>query len=156
MIGSDKLYILGTCCNDAAIVSLVEIIRRIMNIIQLVVPILLIVYASIELTKMVLNPDEKKGLTKITNKFFAAAIVFFVPMIINAFIQMMPNSYNLTACWNQSRNSKELLGIKNVKYKNPYEGEDKKKYITVIINNKVSWDNAPTGYKEKPKLSSFY
>ena len=133
MIGSDKLYILescsttlGTCCNDAAIVSLVEIIRRIMNIIQLVVPILLIVYASIELTKMVLNPDEKNGLKKVTNKFFAAAIVFFVPMIINAFIQMMPNSYNLTACWNQSRNSKELLGIKNVKYKNPYEGKDKK------------------------------
>ena len=94
MIGSDKLYILescsttlGTCCNDAAIVSLVEIIRRIMNIIQLVVPILLIVYASIELTKMVLNPDEKNGLKKVTNKFFAAAIVFFVPMIINIIVE---------------------------------------------------------------------
>jgi len=117
---------LGTCCNDAGIITLVETMRRILSFIQLIVPILLIVYASVELTKMVINPEEKKGLKKVTNKFFAAAIVFFVPVIINAFMQMMPSSFSIPACWEASKNNSELSRLKSVEYKDPYKGEKKK------------------------------
>ena len=121
---------LGTCCSDAGIIMLVNATRKIFDLIQLIVPILLIVFASVELTKMVINPEEKKGLKKVTNKFFAAIIVFFVPVIVNVFMQMMPNSFSVTACWNKSKNAKEISNINTVAYKDPHKGKDKKSLYT--------------------------
>ena len=73
---------LGTCCTDGGIVVLVDITRSILNIIQIVVPILLMVWASIGFMQMAMNPEMKNGLKKIFNKFVAAIVVFLIPALV--------------------------------------------------------------------------
>lgn len=127
--------VLGTCCNSPGIVPLLSITRRILDLVQLIVPILLIVFATVELTKMVVNPEAKNGLKKVTNKFLAAAIVFFVPVIINALMAMMPNSFSISSCWSAANQSSEILKASSVKYINPNPREKNK-----ITSNKDDYD----------------
>lgn len=52
------------------------------------------------LIKMMQNPDEKKNFSKIRNSFLAAAIIFFIPVIMNAVMSMLGENYNISLCWN--------------------------------------------------------
>ena len=115
---------LGTCCGDPGLVSIFDIVRKILELIQIIVPILLLIMASVDLFKLVKNPDEKNGLKKLLNKFDAAVIVFMVPIIVNAVFNMMPDSFSLSDCWAQSKNRKELLRQSST-YINP-DGDTKK------------------------------
>ena len=54
---------LGTCCSDFGLAATLNIVRNILTIIQIVVPLILIVMSTVSLTKMVINPDEKKVIT---------------------------------------------------------------------------------------------
>ena len=100
---------LSSCCHDAGIISLLSIVKNIMDIIQIVVPILLIVYLSIQLTRMVVNPEEKKGMNKIKNQILATILVFVVPVIINAVMNIMPQSFQVSACWNVAGGRDEVI-----------------------------------------------
>ena len=51
---------LGTCCSDYTLVNLLDIGRKLMELIQLIVPIILIVMATIQLDKMMIYPEEEK------------------------------------------------------------------------------------------------
>ena len=141
--------ILGTCCTSPGIVPLLSITRKIIDFIQLIIPILLIVYATIELTKLVVNPEEKNGLKKVTNKFLAAAIVFFIPVIINALMAMMPNSFSISSCWTQANQSSEILKASSVKYVNPSKIEKNK-----IISNQNDYDKGDARKEENNSTSS--
>ena len=89
---------------------MVSPISNIINLIQIIVPILLLIMVSVNLTQLVINPDEKKLLNSIKNKAFAAVIVFFVPVIINVFINMIDDSgtgsYNILNCIKEASNVK--------------------------------------------------
>lgn len=134
---------LGTCCTDGGIVVLVDITRSILNIIQIVVPILLMVWASIGFMQMAMNPEMKNGLKKIFNKFVAAIVVFLIPALVNFTLGLMPETFNLSACWKQAKNRAELARQES-KYINPY-GDDQKK--TSIYSD-------PGGYDPSEKKSS--
>ena len=47
-----------------------------------IVPIILIVFASINMGKLMINPDDKKGVGGIFKKIMAAIIIFIVPNFI--------------------------------------------------------------------------
>ena len=53
---------LGTCCSDYGLLKTLDVLRRMTDIIQIVVPILLILLLTIQLSQMVMNPDEKKNI----------------------------------------------------------------------------------------------
>ncbi|MBR2678428.1 MAG: C40 family peptidase [Bacilli bacterium] len=114
--------VLGTCCNDGGIVLLVDTSRKVLNIIQIVVPIILIIWATIGFIQLVMNPEEKNGLRKILNKFTATIIVFLLPAIVNFVLGLMPETFTLGACWKQSENKAEMAR-QNSKYINPYAEE---------------------------------
>ena len=40
---------LGTCCNDYALVSLLDTVRKMLNLFQILIPIILIVMCSFQL-----------------------------------------------------------------------------------------------------------
>ena len=114
---------LGTCCGDPGIAVILDIVRRVISLIQLVVPIALLVFASIDFTKLVINPDRKGGLKPIFNMFLAAAVVFLIPVIVNATLNMLPDSFELSACWDEARNMAESTRTQNFEYITPYDDE---------------------------------
>ena len=107
---------LSNCCHDAGIISLISILKNILDVIQIIVPIILIAFLSVQLTKMVMNPDEKKNMSRIKNQFIATILVFMVPVIVNALIGIMPQSFQLSACWNVAGGKDEVLASKSQKY----------------------------------------
>ncbi len=122
---------LGNCCSDPGIVIIIDTIRRIVNLIQLIAPILLLIMATIEFTKSVVNPDRKGGLNKIRNMFIAAAVIFFVPMFVNVTFNLLPDSFSLTDCWQQAKTMAESARALNFQYISPYEDQERS---SIIIN----------------------
>ena len=84
---------LGNCCSDPGIAILVDNLHSIFGLIQLVIPIMLIVWSGFQLMKLVMNPEEKGGTKKIVNKFIAAAIIFFIQRLLNVVLGMMPQNF---------------------------------------------------------------
>ena len=90
---------LASCCSDYGIASYLYIIKKALTIIQIAVPIILIVMGSVQLIKMMMNPDEKKNKKSFINKFIAAVIVFIIPLAVNIIIGLMPESFEISNCW---------------------------------------------------------
>ena len=94
----------GNCCSDPALVSLLSITKNLLDLIQIIAPILLLCGATWHLIKMMQNPEEKKGFSKIRNSFLAAAIIFFIPMLVDVVLNMAGNS-GVGGCWQSAKNS---------------------------------------------------
>jgi cell wall-associated NlpC family hydrolase len=95
---------LGTCCNDYALAGLLSIIRSGMDIVQIIVPIILIISGTVSFIQLMIKPDDEKGALKkaLGNKFTAAIIVFLLPFIVNLVLDWTANSYttfNVVSCW---------------------------------------------------------
>lgn len=96
--------------SEEGVCNAVHLIKNILEVLRIVVPIGLIVMTTIDITKKVINPDEKDGQKKIMTRFAAAIIVFLIPTIIGIVFKLIDigknggNSYqesrsNLSACW---------------------------------------------------------
>lgn len=114
---------LGTCCNDYGIAIFLNIIKNAIEVIQIIVPVILIGASMIELFKMVTspNPEDKTGVKSITNKFVAAAIVFFLPIIVNLTISIVgegANTGNLDVikCYKESTSTVEVMNRTRTRY----------------------------------------
>ena len=90
-------------CQNEAILPILNVFQKILSLIQLIVPILLIIFAMISLTRLVKNPEEKNGLKKIFNQFLAAAVIFLIPTIVNATMGMLGENTNISTCWEQAK-----------------------------------------------------
>ena len=82
--------------------------------------------ASIHLTNLMRNPDDKKALPKLKNAFIAAAVVFLIPTIVNAAMYMLGNNFTLSDCWN----SKSGTSSGSSSYQDPYGGKRNKIGVT--------------------------
>ena len=126
---------LAGCCSDPGLGRLLSISQTILFIIQIVVPIVLLVMATIQLMKLVINPDdEKKGVKSLYNKFIAAVIVFLLPSIVNLSLGVIStvvdlDDYEVLACWQSSYNDKSGRGNYITK-----DNSNNKKKTTVVIN----------------------
>ena len=63
--------------------NVLNTVMTILGIIRIVVPIALIAMTTIDITKNVINPDDKDGQKKIMIRAIAALLVFLSPIIIN-------------------------------------------------------------------------
>lgn len=95
---------LGTCCTDPGLVNLLDIVTRIMDIFQIIVPIILLTMLIVQLLKLVINPEEKNGIKKITNRILAAMIIFFLPLFVEVVLNVVDTSIGsgkieIAACW---------------------------------------------------------
>lgn len=97
-------------CSDSTLLSILIIVKRVMIMIQVMVPIILIFMASVNLIKLLNNPEEKKDLKKIINAFIAAVVVFFVPVVVDASIAMLGDNNTFSNCWLKAD---EKLSISN-------------------------------------------
>lgn len=107
---------LGTCCDDFGLVLTLDAFRKVLNLIQIIVPIILIVLSCIELIRLIGNPEDKKGLKKLINKYVAAVIVFAVPILVDVVLGIMPETYSVSACWEQAKISAEVVRVQRNTY----------------------------------------
>lgn len=59
-----------------------HLIKEVLNIVRIIVPIALIAMTTVDITKNVINPDDKDGQKKIMIRAIAALIVFLTPTLI--------------------------------------------------------------------------
>ncbi len=116
---------IAVVCRDSSLMGILSIVKRILFLIQIIVPILLIIWGTISFVKMVKNPEEKNGIKKIVNQFLAAAIVFFVPLSVNVLMGILGEDTNFSSCW---IDADDVLSP-NTKYYD-YHSREKKKIIS--------------------------
>ena len=98
------LDMVGTCGNPA-LANLFNIAQRIITIIQILAPILAIISLGINLTKSVMNPDDKKNFSMYKNWIIALVMVFAIPTLVNATMGILGEDYDISACWNNAKNA---------------------------------------------------
>lgn len=139
---------LGTCCNDYGLVLALDSFRKVINLLQIMVPIALIIWTTIELIKLMNSPDNKKGIKPLINKVIAAVVCFIVPILMNVVLDMMPETYSVSACWSQAKISAEVVRYQ----KNTYISE-KDKTMSPIMPNPEDYENGNKRKDPTPKRS---
>lgn len=107
---------IGSCCTDYGLVAMLDTGRRIVSLVQLIVPIILMIMVTWQLIRMMMNPDDKKSPKVILNKVIAAAIIFFIPMIFDISVGVFPDHFSFTSCWNTAKTMREISNATNFKY----------------------------------------
>lgn len=97
-----------SCCTSTELSYIMSIARNIYSLIQIIAPLLLMCAATYRLIRLMKNPEEKNGIKVIINSFLAAGIIFFIPMIVSAILNMVPNQGQLAACWESAGENKRL------------------------------------------------
>lgn len=109
-------------CENYSFLSSILLIKRVIEVVCLLVPVILVLAAGIALAKIVFNPNiqmTKKDVKKIANKFIAAAAVFFVPLLVSLLMTLLGETSVLeTECWTNANN--EAIAV----YKSNKEVED--------------------------------
>lgn len=102
------IYFLDAC-TDSSFLSIILLVKNILELICILVPILLILMSSIDIGKIVLNPDpknSKKAMSMLIKRCIAAVALFFVPTFVNLLLSFLGKvSYTTTACWNNANSS---------------------------------------------------
>ena len=129
-------------CSSSDIAYILSIARRVIQIIQIIGPILLLIMLAIHLTKLLAKPEDKKLFKKVVNSGIAAVMLFFVPVFVNALMGMLGEDTTISSCWNSIQDP----GIAT-EYLEPYENGDKK-------NNFITDPGDYEKGKPKPSPSS--
>lgn len=90
-------------CED--LYSIIAYIKKLVRIMQILVPILLIVWGSIDMFKGIMAGDEKKivaARTTLIKRFGAALAVFLVPWIVDYIINFIGGNSEWVDCWKNS------------------------------------------------------
>lgn len=92
---------LSSCCSDYGLAMFLHIFKTVMNVIQIIVPIILIVMCTIDFAKFVISPDDNnKAKSKgLLNKFLAVIIIFLMPVIVNVVLGTFLDSFEVSNCW---------------------------------------------------------
>ncbi len=120
-----------TTCNDPGLANILTIIKKILNLIQLLGPLLAIISLVVIFINMVNKPDEKKNFSKIKNSIIALVLTFFIPLIVDTAMFLVDENSTLSACWNNSMEKST-----DSKYKNPNKKKKKDKKKPIIDSDK--------------------
>lgn len=100
---------LESSCADYNFISILVILKRILSIMQVIVPIVLLLSCIWGLIQLMINPDDKKGLIRMKNKFIAALIFIFIPSLVSLTLQWTDDTFNIGACWATAEEYKAQL-----------------------------------------------
>lgn len=76
-------------CEDSNFLSVLLLGKESLNIICILVPIVLIIMASIDLAKIVLGGDSKKPMSALVTRIIGCCAIFFIPTLVNLLIEML-------------------------------------------------------------------
>ena len=89
------MFFLEGVCTICEVINVLVFIKKIMKIIFILVPILLIVFLSIDFMKSVISnseEDARKNISLAFKRIFAAVLLFLVPSIVNITMNVLENA----------------------------------------------------------------
>ncbi|MDD3340794.1 MAG: N-acetylmuramoyl-L-alanine amidase [Bacilli bacterium] len=89
-------------CDASGVLKIILLVKNMLQIIQIAAPIILIVFAMIDIVKLIVSAMDKTPqiIKKIINRFLAAVIVFLVPVILNTALSLLGEAgLQSTDCW---------------------------------------------------------
>ena len=109
------LFLIGDACGG--LLPLAKVIYKVLTIFWIIIPIALIVFGTIDLGKAVIASDEKEvkaAQKRLISRFIYAALVFFVPIIVTAIMDLVAENTDTVsaggtswnACWCEVRTGK--------------------------------------------------
>lgn len=123
-------------CSDIGVLQIFLIIKRIINIVKIVIPIGLIVMVMLDFAKASMSGEKggKEATSKAIKRVAAAVIIFFLPYVINLIIETIDDSlqrrdnyseYKIyaTSCWtnaNEQTINEYAKCVKEGEYKGNY------------------------------------
>jgi len=94
---------LNNCCSSFAIANVLDITRKIFDLVQMLVPIVLILMATVQFVQLTINPELKDGFRRVLNKIVAAFIIFLLPVLLDAVMGLVPGNLDVSACWKAAK-----------------------------------------------------
>lgn len=113
----DILVDLNSACSDYAVANSLNLLYKIFKMICVIVPIILVVFASINMGKLMINPDDKNGIGGVAKRIIAAIIVFMIPNFLdivvhfNTLTDTTNTNFNVLSCFSNSENSSKAIGL---------------------------------------------
>ncbi|MBR4350616.1 MAG: hypothetical protein IKP98_00085 [Bacilli bacterium] len=119
----------------------------VIKILQITAPIILIIWASIDLLKSVIGGDEKKIMEMrkpIIQRFISAAAIFLVPWLVSTIVNNFSSNADWLVCWRNNRYtySRDDDEYKGSGYVNSVHDQSKEKtYINYSCTTKCHGKN---------------
>ena len=135
-------------CNNATLGIILYYFKNILNIIWIVGPLLAIISLTINFIMLVKDPEDKKAPKKIKNSLIALVVLFMIPALVNAFMLIANDSFEISACWKQDISKPDL----NPTYINPYGDQS----TTPIYSDPTGYDPSTTKPSEESGSGAVY
>jgi len=107
-------FILDVSCSDPDLMEILNIVRNVIKVIQLAIPIMLIIWGSLDLGRAVMASKEdeiKKAQTTLVKRAIAAALVFLLGLIVN-FVLRLVGGKDYENCLEQAQVITENSNVK--------------------------------------------
>lgn len=99
-------------CTEANFLAVINFVKMVLNILCIIVPIALIIMLAMDITKIVMNPDEKvtsSAMKSIRIRMIAAVALFFVPTMVNTLMTMLGENFIAGTCWRNANRETILM-----------------------------------------------
>ena len=106
-----NMFLIGATDACGGLLPLVKVIVSVIKVFMIVVPILLILYGTIDLGKAVIASDEKEvkaAQGRLIKRFIYAALIFFVPMLVGVVMNVVSaggegDTTSWEGCWQAAK-----------------------------------------------------
>ncbi len=105
------IYLLNNnLCNDENLKIIVSFLKTIFTLIQIIIPVLLVIFGSIDLGKAVMAGDEKeiKSATTLLMKRAIAAVAVFLLVVLVRLVTGLVGGEDWRECWEHDFSSGDL------------------------------------------------
>ena len=100
-------------CNNTDLLSIIGIAKTVLRVLQIGIPIILLIFGTIDMGKAVMAGDEKeiKAATNILIKRAVAAVIVFLLFMVVSVITGWVGGTEWKECWAAARNSNIKTGL---------------------------------------------
>ena len=100
-------------CNNTDLLSIIGIAKTVLRVLQIGIPIILLIFGTIDMGKAVMAGDEKeiKAATNVLIKRAVAAVIVFLLFMVVSVITGWVGGTEWKECWAAARNSKTNTGL---------------------------------------------
>ena len=93
-------------CESTELLNVMNLVKKILRLVQIIVPIALILFGTFDMAKAVIAGDEKKmkeAQKPFVKRIISAVIVFLIPFIVNLVMNLVTTGNDAwKTCWNKA------------------------------------------------------